>query len=375
MRKTLILIFIVILLTNGKTALAAETYEETVIGEIIDITIVEKDTFPEYHLTIRILRGQYTDEVIEKTFTQVQFSEWDFVPETGQKLVLRIYTTSDGFEVNIMGLSRQGNLLILFLIFFALLLAFGRKKGFLSLISLIVSGVIIYIFFIPLVLKGYNIMFLTVFTAVCVIVISFIIISGFSKKSLASILGTICGIISAVILSEIFCRVCVITGAISEEVYFLACQSEVEIDFAALFISGIIIGTIGVVMDVSMSITSLVFELKKNSPKMSFSKLVSSGLTVGKDMMATMINTLVLAYVGTSLPLLFVYISSSSSSLTYALNTETVAGEIIRSLCGSVGLILTVPFTSIIASYIIINKRGDVRSAYRRRPGYQHRIK
>ena len=75
-----------------------------------------------------------------------------------------------------------------------------------------------------------------------------------------------------------------------------------EIDFAALFVSGIIIGTIGVVMDVSMSITSLVFELKENSPEMSFPKLVSSGLNVGKDMMATMINTLVLAYVGTSLP-------------------------------------------------------------------------
>ena len=374
MRKTLIFIFIVIILTNGKTALAAETNEETVIGEIIDVTIVETDTFPEYHLTIRILKGQYTDEVIEKTFTQVQFSQWDFVPETGQKLVLRIYTISDGFEANIISLSRQGNLALLFIVFFALLLAFGRKKGFLSLVSLIVSGIIIYIFFIPLVLKGYNIMFLTVFTAIVVIVISFIIISGFSKKSLASILGTICGIISAVILSEIFCRICVITGAISEEVFLLACEGDVEIDFAALFVSGIIIGTIGVVMDVSMSITSLVFELKENSPEMSFSKLVSSGLTVGKDMMATMINTLVLAYVGTSLPLLFVYISNSSS-LTYALNTETVAGEIIRSLCGSIGLILTVPLTSIIASHIIINKRGDVRSAYTRRPGYQYRSK
>ena len=159
-------------------------------------------------MTIRILKGQYTDEVIEKTFTQVQFSQWDFAPETGQKLVLRIYTTSDAFEANIISLSRQGNLVLLFFIFFALLLAFGRKKGFLSLVSLIVSGIIIYIFFIPLVLKGYNIMFLTVFTAIMVIVISFIIISGFSKKSLASILGTICGIISAVILSEIFCRVC-----------------------------------------------------------------------------------------------------------------------------------------------------------------------
>lgn len=208
-------------------------------------------------------------------------------------------------------------------------------------------------------------MLLTVLTAVAVITISFVIISGFSKKSLASILGTLCGIISAVILSEVFCRVSGITGAISEEVYFLASEGAVDIDFASLFISGIIIGTIGVVMDTSMSITSLIIELKENSPEMGFTKLVASGLNVGKDMMATMINTLILAYVGTSLPLLFIFITNASS-LTYAINTETVAGEIIRSLCGSIGLILTVPLTSLIASHII-NKGNVIASPYGKR--------
>lgn len=362
---TLLLIFIVLSSFISNDALADDNTTETINGVITEVQMVETESFPEYHLTIRILQGHFKDQLIQKVFTQVQFSQWDFKPKVGQTLVLHITPTSSGFDANIMGLSRQRNLLILFLIFFALLLAFGRKKGILSLVSLIVSGVIIYIFFIPLVLKGYDIMLLTVLTAMAVITISFVIISGFTKKSLASILGTICGIISAVVLSEVFCRVSGITGAISEEVYLLASEGGVDIDFASLFIAGIIIGTIGVVMDVSMSITSLIIELKENSPEMGFSRLVASGLNVGKDMMATMINTLILAYAGASLPLLFVFITRSSS-LIYAINTEEVAGEIIRSLCGSVGLILTVPFTSIIASHII-NKGNATASPYGKR--------
>jgi len=374
MIKGFSILIVIILLFSGTTAVAAEKDEETVTGKIIDITEKPTDTFPEYHMSVRLLDGSYKDELIQVTFTQVKYSQWDFIPNVGQTLVLRVFTTSEGVGANVVSVSRQDNLTLLFLIFFILLIIFGRKKGLLSLIALVVSGIIIYLFFIPLVLKGYNIILLTIMTAIAVIVISFIIISGFTKKSLASILGTVCGIISAVVLSEIFSRVCVISGAVSEEAFLLASESGVDIDFSGLFISGIIIGTIGVVMDVSMSITSLVFELKENSPEMSFPKLVSSGLKVGKDMMATMINTLVLAYVGTSLPLLFVFITNASS-VTYAINTETVAGEIIRSLCGSIGLILTVPLTSVIASYIILKKRGKLMAPYKKQSGYKSRIR
>ncbi len=368
----IITLFFFLLLVSSTTALAASTNEQTIKGEILDVLVEQTDTFPEYQLKIRILEGQYTNQIIETTFMQVQYSQWDFVPKIGQTLVLHVSLIGNDINVNIIGLSRQNNLIFLFLIFLALLLVFGRTKGLLSLISLILTGIIIYIFFIPLVLKGYNIMFLTIFTAIAIIIISFIIISGFSKKSLISILGTVFGIISAVVLSEIFCKICVITGAVSEEAFLLVSENGINIDFAELFISGIIIGTIGVVMDVSMSITSFAFELKENSPKISFSKLVSSCLNVGKDMMATMINTLILAYVGTSLPLLFVFVTSSSS-ITYAINTETVAGEIIRSLCGSIGLILTVPLTSIFAGYII-KKRYNPMST-RKHLNYKNRLK
>ena len=356
MRKRLLLTVFLLLLLAGNTALAAAAEAETVTGKIIDVYTVETETFPEYHLTVLILDGRYKDQTIEKTFSQIDHSQWDFIPEKDQRLVLCTYAAGEGFDVNIISLSRQSHLTLLSVIFTVLLLIFGRTKGLLSLIALIISGIILYVFFIPLVLDGYDIMTLTVLTAIAITMISFVILCGFTKKSLASILGMTCGIVCAAILSEIFCRICVITGAIDEDVYLLASQYNIDLNFADLFVAGIIIGTIGVVMDVSMSITSLIFELKEKSPKMGYAELVSSGLNVGKDMMATMINTLILAYVGTSLPLLFIFITSSSSPV-YAINTETVAGEIIRSLCGSIGLILTVPMTSIIASYIVIKGR------------------
>ncbi len=366
MKTRLLLTVFLLLLLAANTALAAEPTAETVTGEIIDMYAVETETFPEYHLTIRILDGSYKDRMIEKVFSQIQYSQWDFVPAKGQKLVLCIYASGTGFEANIISLSRQGDLTLLSVIFAALLLIFGRLKGLLSLISLIISGIVIYVFFIPSILEGYNIMMLTIFTAIAITVISFVILLGFTKKSLAAILGMICGIISAVVLSELFCRICVITGAVDEDAFLLATQYNVELNFADLFVAGIIIGAIGVVMDVSMSITSLVFELKQKSPKMRCAELISSGLNVGKDMMATMINTLILAYVGTSLPLLFIFITSSSSPV-YVVNTEAVAGEIIRSLCGSIGLILTVPMASIIASFIVISGRpaGTARRIYK----------
>lgn len=119
MRKIFVFVSIVILLANSRAVLAAETTSETVNGVITEVQKVETDSFPEYHLTIRILQGQYKDQYVEKVFTQVQFSQWDFTPEVGQTLVLRIAMTTSDFDVNIISLSRQGNLFILFLIFFA----------------------------------------------------------------------------------------------------------------------------------------------------------------------------------------------------------------------------------------------------------------
>ncbi|WDV47198.1 YibE/F family protein [Clostridiaceae bacterium M8S5] len=117
-------------------------------------------------------------------------------------------------------------------------------------------------------------------------------------------------------------------------------------------------------MDVSMSIASVVFEIKKKSPSIPFIELLQSGLNVGKDVMSTMINTLVLAYVGSFLPLLLIFILSDTTFLN-ALNTELITSEAIRALCGSIGLILTIPLTAFIASYMAFKTKSQNNYLYK----------
>ena len=360
MKKTILLVIVLIMLISLS---GCRDTSNIVNAKIIGLVETDVGINSEYHLSLRISEGGYKGEVVQVSFMPIKFSQFDFTPEIGKTLIISVEKIDNNIYPTIVGISRKNHLLVLFLIFFGLLLIFGRKQGLLSIIALALSGLILFFFLIPMVLKGHNVLVFTVLSAVAIVSISFVVLCGITRKSLASILGTVGGIISAVIISELFCRLSGITGSVSEEAYQLVCENGVEIDFAGLFISGIIIGTIGVVMDVSMSITSTIFEFKNHSPKIQKKQLISCGLNVGKDIMATMINTLILAYVGTSMPLLFVFFSNASS-LKYVISTELVAGEIIRSLCGSIGLILTVPLTSLIASYLAT---GTVRlRRYRR---------
>ncbi|RKD24755.1 hypothetical protein BET04_11940 [Caminicella sporogenes] len=204
---------------------------------------------------------------------------------------------------------------------------------------------------IPFIIKGYSSISVTIIFIIIIILISFILILGFTKKSFVAIVGTII----AGILAQIFTELCSITGIISKEADFLITYADMAIDFKGLYLSGVLIGVIGVVMDVSMSTTSVIFELKCQNSRVSFMRLIGSGLEVGKDIMATMVNILILAYVGSVMPLLLVFhfLKMPIGSL---LNMEILVVEIIRSLCGSIGLILTIPLTSIVASIMVKNK-------------------
>ena len=133
---------------------------------------------------------------------------------------------------------------------------------------------------------------------------------------------------------------------------FLITNIGLEIDFGHLYISSILIATIGAVMDVSMSITSSMFELKKQSPRMKAKDLVKSGFHIGKDIMCTMVNTLILAYAGSSMPLIIINVLSDAHYL-YAMNSEILAMEIIRALCSSIGLVATIPLTVLIATDVL----------------------
>jgi uncharacterized membrane protein len=198
-------------------------------------------------------------------------------------------------------------------------------------------------------------------SAILIIVVGFLLISGFTRKTTAAILGTTGGAVTAGLLARYFVDITAITGTAEDDVGFLIVELGASINYEGLFLAGVLIGTIGVVMDVAMSISSVIFELKAESPRISVGGLIKSGLSVGRDVMATMVNTLILAYAGTSIPL-FLMFHYTDFGYSAALNAETVAGEVIRALCGSIGLIMTIPLTVTFATFLACGQRSSRRS-------------
>ncbi len=347
MIKKLFFTFIIILFIN---AIVWGVNEQNVIGEVVEIKKVKENVDKEI-IKVKILEGKYKNYLTIVNRERLEYSPQDFDLSKGDKILIEISLNKDGYlDSRFINIWRIGPLKILFLIFLISIIVFGSLKGILSLSSLIFSGYILIKFTIPLILKGYNIMFISILSSSIIVVISFIFIAGFTKKSLVSILGTVGGTVTAGLLGYIFSKLAHITGLVDENVMFLITHMGIALDFSSLYMSSILIGSIGVIMDVSMSIVSSLFEIKKRSPNIKFSNLVHSGFHVGKDIMSTMINTLILAYVGSSMPLIMINILSETS-YSYVANTELIAMEIIRSISGSIGLILTIPLTVFLAAY------------------------
>ncbi|WP_066504657.1 YibE/F family protein [Abyssisolibacter fermentans] len=347
MKKYILLLLIFILITN----IAYASTNNILKAKIVDTNNTSIDSTDYQLLDVVILDKPYKNKTLNIKHLIIDYSANNQHFNIGDTLLVEVSNTNGILMGTIVDTWRLDSLKKLSIIFVILLIIFGRLKGIRSLLALIFSGYIIIKLLIPYIIKGYNSILCAVICSSIIIIISFLLISGFTKKTLVSILGTIGGTISAGILSLIFTNLSNITGLAEDEAVFLAANMGLEVDFKGLYLCAVIIGTIGVIMDVSMSITSVIFEIKRKSPRIPFTDLLHSGLNVGKDVMSTMINTLILAYAGSFLPLLLIFIMSKTPFLN-ALNTELLAVEVIRALCGSIGLILTIPLTALIATYV-----------------------
>ncbi len=251
---------------------------------------------------------------------------------------------------------RTDALLLLGFIFMVLLILFGRQQGFQTIISLIYTGLAIFIVFIPAILSGKNIYYWSILTCIFIILMTFLIVSGFNKKSLVAGIGCFGGILVSGGLTTIMDNVLHLTGMVNEDsAYLLLLNKNHPIDLRAIVFAAIIIGALGAVMDVAMSIASSLYEVKSQSDNVTFKKLLSSGITIGRDIMGTMANTLILAYIGGSLGVVLLLISYNTSLLD-VLNRELVVVEILQALVGSIGILFTIPLTAIASGILFKHK-------------------
>ena len=279
--------------------------------------------------------------------------------EKGDKIIVSIAEAgvSNDLEVNISDYYRGNYLLYLILLFIVLILAIGRFKGLRALISLTITIASIVYILLPSILKGLNPVPISIAIAIGVTVITIFLIGGISQKSIAAIIGTSIGVIIAGLISYIIGSQINLTGMSADEATMLIyIPQKIIFDFKNLLFSGIILGALGAVMDVGMSIASSIDEIYKANDQLSVKELFNSGMNVGKDIMGTMVNTLILAYAGISIPLMLVFMAYETS-LTKIINMDIIATEIVRSLSGSIGLVLTIPITAFVASALIRNKK------------------
>lgn len=299
---------------------------------------------------VKILTGPHKGEKVFVDNMLMGNPAYDIDLKTGDKLILHAeQANGGGVNFFIADKQRVNVLYSLCALFFLLLLIFGKKKGFNSLLSILITLSLIFCGLTPLILIGINPILATVLTCVISSVIALCMIGGINPKSSAAILGTILSLSIAGGLSILSIKFASLTGFSSEESMFLF-SAHPDLNFIGILASAMIIGALGAVMDIGMSIASTVNEIFETNSKMSVKELYNSGMNVGQDIMGTMANTLILAYLGGALSLVLL---SSNIDLQKFFNLNQVATEISSALIGSIAIVLCVPITAIISAFLI----------------------
>jgi len=301
-------------------------------------------------LKVKILSGKFENQTISLE-NKIENNPYDMFLKEGDKIVLYIEELSDGQILHFVhDYYRLGKIITVIIIFFALLIILGGLQGLKTVISLLLGLFFILKFLLPQIMNGHSPILLTLIFCIIITALTFLLISGFKKKSFSAILGTIFGLFVSVILAIIFGKLSNLTGFGHEETRVLFAKFP-DLNYNGLFYSAIMIGALGAVMDVAMSIASSINEIKKANPSLGTKELFKSGIRIGKDIIGTMSNTLIYAYVGAALSLLLLFISFGESYLKI-FNFEFMAEEVIRSIAGSIGLIGAIPLTAFFSAWL-----------------------
>ena len=279
--------------------------------------------------------------------------------EVGDNVIL-VYDPNDEGTADyyLSDFSRITPLVMLCAFFFLLILIFGRKKGLDTIISLVFTCLAVFINLIPAILNGQNIYVWSIVTCVYITVMTLVLIEGLNVKCLAAGVGCVGGVLVAGALELLLRDQIKMSGVLdSEWLYLYNLRKDNPIDLKAIIFAMIIVGAVGAVMDVAMSIASSLCEINEKSPDLPARELLKSGLTIGRDIMGTMANTLILAFAGASLNTLLLFRIYGYPAIQL-FNSDAIAVELIRGLAGSIGIILTVPLVAALSAALMPPAKG-----------------
>lgn len=332
-------------------------------GKIIEVKEVRqvvtgtvKDTVQE--VTVEITEGDYIGEEYTTDYILSYDIEGKILAhelEVGDKVTVQIIEDEQGnTTATVLDVVRHEKIIILFVLFLASVLVIGGKKGLKAIFGLLFTILIIYFVMIKGIFKGSDAIKNAIFSSIIIIVGTFILIGDkIDKKIMTAAIGTFGGVLSAGIIAAIFNNLAKLTGAGEDAIQLSINMTTITFNFRDLLFAGIIVSALGACMDVGMSIASSLDEIKMKNPDITWQELWKSGMNIGRDVIGTMTNTLILAYVGGSLTLILLFMASNMSLLEI-LNKETIAEQVISALAGSMGVVFTVPITAIV--YAVFNR-------------------
>jgi uncharacterized membrane protein len=272
-------------------------------------------------------------------------------PETGRILLSYEENAEPGEQYAFADVERRRPLLLLGALFAVAVIALGRWTGLRALFGLGLTLLVLLGFVLPALLAGSSALLVALVGSAAVMFTVLYLAHGVRVQTSIAVLGTLASLLLTVLLAEVFVRASALTGLGSDETSLIS-STVGTLDLRGLLLAGIVIGSLGVLDDVTVTQSSAVWELHLANPAASVRELYSAGIRIGRDHIASTVNTLVLAYVGASLPLLVVY-SLAGSQLQDVLTSEVVAQEVVRTLVGSIGLVAAVPLTTLLAALTV----------------------
>lgn len=345
-------------------------YQGTWRGKVLDVLSTEKQAIPgtdvlHTYQTIeaKVLDGPKQGEVI---IIDNDYLELD----KGDRFYFNHNVYFDGSEsYGIINIDRINSLFFMLLLFIGAVVAFGGWQGARSLLALAGSFLVIFYVLMPGILGGWNPLLISIVVASGILFAAIFFTHGFNRESAVAYGGTMIAVSITSLLAVFSVYLTGLTGFTDESATYLNLNTGGTLDFTALLLGAIIIGVLGVLDDIAITQAAVVTELYSSNPNLSQKEVYFKALRVGREHVGALVNTLVLAYTGATLPLLL-HFYTASSSLRMSINTEMFATEIVRTIVGSIGLILTVPIVTLLA--VVYLKGYESTHSHSHSHGHSH---
>ncbi len=347
---------------NG-TVFKGQMEGKTISAKVIRVTDVKtvSPTGDAKMLTVTFTARALNTDLRGKTLNVIQDIDksYAFSPkqvEENDRILVEAYTEGTTTNYYFGDYMRITPLIWLGVIFCVLVLVFSGAQGVKTLVSLGLTCISVFAVLLPAILNGKNIYLWSVLICLYITAMTLLIISGFNKKTFCAITGCLSGIACAGVITLVTGFFLNMTGMLEEEsVYLLQLYPDRPINLKAIIFAMIIVGALGAVMDVAMSMSSSLYELRVKSPGITPQELMKSGVTIGRDMLGTMANTLVLAYIGSSLTCVLLMVAYNAN-LQQVINKEVIIADILQALAGSMGMLLALPLTSAVCAIVYFRK-------------------